>query len=108
MSPERGRIACPPSRYRERMIRIAQTRKGMLVFALQGGWGDWYQVALFDQHLAELASDEDELQEETGLAASLVDLGLPEAEAQALAAQWVPDPPQRRSWSRFRRASKNG
>lgn len=42
----------------------------MVVFALQGGWGDWYQP--FDQHLADLASDEDELQEEAGLAASLV------------------------------------
>jgi hypothetical protein len=86
------------------MIRIAQTSKGLVVFALPGGWGDSYQVGLFDRHQAELASDEDELHEEAGLAASLVDLGLPEAEAQALAVQWVPDPPQRRSWLRFRRA----
>jgi len=90
------------------MIRIEQTSKGMVVFALQGGWGDWYQVGLFDQHLAELAWGEDELHEEAGFAAFLVDLGLPEEEAQALAAQWVPDPPQRRSWLRFRRASENG
>jgi hypothetical protein len=90
------------------MIRIEQTSKGMVVFALQGGWGDWYQVTLFDQHLAELASDEDELQEKAGLGVSLVDLGLPEEEAQALAAQWVPDPPERRSWLGFRRSSENG
>jgi hypothetical protein len=90
------------------MIRIAQTSKGMVVFALSGGWGDWYQVALFDQQLAELSSDEDELQEEAGLAVCLVDLGLPEEEAQALAAQWVPDPPDRRSWFGFRRSSENG
>jgi hypothetical protein len=80
----------------------------MVVFALPGGWGDWYQVALLDQHLTQLAWDEEELHEEAGLAASLVDLGLPAEEAQALAAQWVPDPPQRRSWLRFRRASDNG
>jgi hypothetical protein len=105
MSPERRTIASSPWRYLEQMIKVAQTSKGMIVFALPGGWGDWYQVALFDRQLAELARDEDELHEEAGLATSLVDLGLPNEEARALAAQWVPDPPSRRSWFRSRRAS---
>jgi hypothetical protein len=47
------------------MIRIAQTSRGIVVFVLQGGSGDWYQVGLFGQQLArvlpELAGDEDEL-----------------------------------------------
>jgi hypothetical protein len=97
----------PPS-YSEQVIRIAQTSKGIVVFALPGGWGDWYQVGLFDEHLAELASDEDELHDEAGLAASLIDLGLPKKEAQALAGQWLPDPPQRRWWLGLRRTSANG
>jgi hypothetical protein len=101
MSPERGTIASSLWRYREQMIKVAQTSKGMVVFALPGGWGDWYQVALFDQQLVELAQDEDELHEEADLATSLVDLGLPDEEARALAAQWLPDPPSRRSWFRF-------
>jgi hypothetical protein len=100
MSPERGTIPSSRSRYREQMIKVAQTSKGMVVFALPGGWGDWYQVALFDKELMELGRDEDELHEEGGLATSLVDLGLPDEEARALAAQWVPDPPSRRSWFR--------
>jgi hypothetical protein len=33
------------------MIRLAETSRGLLVFAVPGGWGDWYQVALFDQQL---------------------------------------------------------
>ena len=83
------------------MIRIAQTSKGMVVFALSGGWGDWYQVGLFDEHLVQLAWDEDELHEESGLEC-LWSIWPSVRGAQAVAAQWVPDPPQRRSWFRFR------
>jgi hypothetical protein len=74
------------------MIRIAKTSRGLLVFAVPGGWGDWYQVALFDEALNEIASDENELHEEADLSSSLVSVGIPEGEARAFAAQLVPEP----------------
>ena len=74
------------------MIRLAETSRGLLVFAVPGGWGDWYQVALFDQQVNELASDEDELHEEKDLSTSLVNVGLPEDEARSLAGRLVPQP----------------
>ena len=74
------------------MIRLAETSRGLLVFAVPGGWGDWYQVALFDQQVNELASDEDKLHEEKDLSTSLVNVGLPEDEARSLAGRLVPQP----------------
>lgn len=74
------------------MIRIANTSRGLLVFAVPGGWGDWYEVALFDEHFSQLATDEDELHQEQDVVTSLIALRLPEDEARALAGQLVPEP----------------
>lgn len=75
------------------MIGVAKTSRGLLVFAVPGGWGDWYEVALFDDQLVQLATDEDELHVEQDIVTSLVTLGLPEDEARSLAGQFVPEPP---------------
>ena len=91
------------------MIRLSETSRGLLVFAVPGGWGDWYQVALFDKNLAEVAAEEDELHEEGDLAASLVAVGIPQDEARSLAARLVPDSPQprkRRGWLRGSRGKQ--
>lgn len=73
------------------MIRVAETSRGLLVFAVPGGWGEWYEVALFDEQLREVTVDEDELHEEEDLRASLVSLGIPENEARTLAPGLVPN-----------------
>jgi len=75
------------------MIRIAQTSRGLRVFTIPGGWGDWHEVALFDEQLSQVAADEDELHEESDLSASLMDLGLPEDEARVLAGRLAPETP---------------
>ena len=74
------------------MIGAAKTSRGLLVFAVPGGWGDWFQVALFDDQLSQIATDEDELHEEQDIVTSLLTLGLPEDEARSLASQFVPEP----------------
>jgi len=58
------------------VIGVAKTSRGLLVFAVPGSWGDWYEVALFDDQLCQLATDEDELHEEQDIVTSLVTLGL--------------------------------
>jgi hypothetical protein len=74
------------------MIHVAQTSRGLIAFAVPGGWGDWYEVVLFDEQLNQLASDEEELHEERDVSASLIAIGLPEDEARSLAGQLVPEP----------------
>ncbi len=92
------------------MIRIATTSRGLLVFTVPGGWGDWYQVALFDAGQNEIASDEDELLEERDLSLSLVSVGIPGDEACALAAQLVPGSPlaRPRRWRVRRKREPQG
>jgi hypothetical protein len=89
------------------VIRIAKTSRGLLVFSVPGGWGDWYQVALFDEAFVEIASDEDELHEEADLSSSLTSLGLPEDEARAVAAQFAPKSASPHPRRRRLRRSKN-
>ena len=72
----------PPGRDEPRTARLC------------GAWrlGRLVEVALFDQQVNELASDEDELHEEKDLSTSLVNVGLPEDEARSLAGRLVPQP----------------
>jgi hypothetical protein len=77
------------------VIRVVRTSRGLLVFAIPGSWGDWYELALLDDELKEIAADEDELHEENDVRSSLVGIGIPHDEAAELAASLVPAPRER-------------
>ena len=73
------------------MIRVVETSRGLLVFALPGSWGDYYEVGLMDADLQQVASDEAELLAEDDLLASLLEIGLPEDEARRLVPRLLPE-----------------
>jgi hypothetical protein len=83
----------------------------LVVVAFVAGWGDWYEVALLDDDLELVASDdggEGELLRNSDLANSLVGIGLPAEEAEVLGAELAPPLPeqrQRRGWLRRRSLS---
>lgn len=73
------------------MIRVVETSRGLLVFALPGGWGDYYEFAIVDENLQQIASDDEELRDEEDLVASLLQVGLPEVEARQLVPRLLPE-----------------
>jgi hypothetical protein len=69
------------------------------VVAFLAGWGDWYEVALFDDDLELVASDDGgwgELLRDSDLVNSLAAIGLPAEEAEVLAAELAPPLPEKR------------
>ena len=90
------------------MIRTVKTSRGLVVVAFSARWGDWYEVALLDDDLEVVASDDGgwgELLRGEQLVNSLAAVGLPPEEAEVLAADLAPPLPEKRhrgGWLRRR------
>jgi hypothetical protein len=93
------------------MIRAVRTSRGLVVAAFSAGWGDRYEVALFDDDLGLVASDDGgwgELLRDSDLVNSLAAIGLPAGEAAVLGEELAPAPPeQRRRGGWLRRGSSS-
>jgi hypothetical protein len=88
------------------MIRVVRTSRGLVVAAFVAGWGDWYEVALLDDDLELVASDDGgwgELLRDSDLVNSLAAIGLPAEEAGLLAAELAPPLPEQRQRGRWLR-----